>query len=111
MTNMKPVTNKEIAQAFRDTIPHLSDGVIYGYPKSSYICLALELGCGNRLTFLAAKEIITHRLGKDADDYAHTMDSWLVDNGVSTRDMTEERVQAHRLAWLNLLIEEFENKE
>jgi len=36
------------------------------------------------------------------------MSSWLRKKGIPEEDLSFERVQAHRLAWINMLVEEFD---
>lgn len=68
--------------------------------KKEYICHAIERT--NLPGAHMAKLLVMRRL----DGY-YTFYNWLVRHGVSSFAITETRMQAHRLAWLNLLIEEF----
>lgn len=94
-----------IADAFRACLPHLWDGV----SKSAgvtYICYALER-CWSAHHRAAARRIIEKRLGD-----CESLDVWLCEQIGRKRfddEFTDERMQAHRKAWVLRLIEEFES--
>jgi len=106
------VTNKQISKAFRKAIPYLNSGT--GGYQTEYICFAISQS--DRYSTAthfnpispAAKQAIaiieSHLAGNN------TMRGWLRTNGVSESELTWEKVQVHRHAWLKMLITEFENK-
>ena len=74
----------------RDTTPY----ICYALDKVSNYYPAYNLSC------IQAKKIIMHRLKGSI-----TLPSWLAEKGI--HDYSNSTLQAHRLAWINLLIEEF----
>lgn len=105
----------EIAQAFRNAIPHLRLSIGLGeVNKSLYICHAINYG--NKISDNSFEEITeAAKLAKDiiesrvrTNGVSRTFASWLRFVGVDTRGKDNE-VQIHRLAWLKMLIEEFES--
>ena len=116
---MADVTNKQIAKAFRNALPFLWNGrgeFTRELRLQEYICHAIRRGVrsqgyGFEMSSAAdtARYIIQSRLtiGK----YTMPMDDWLHETGVPCSELTEPRVQAHRKAWLKMLIKEFENKK
>jgi hypothetical protein len=83
--------------------------------KQKFICLALTTAAAHskRVTDEDVKrcdEIIESRM-----DRAYTMESWLAERGYvpyyfALDRTTKDLIQAHRHAWLDLLIAEFESK-
>ena len=102
------VTNKEIAAGFAAAKEYLWDGVSSQIPVylPIHICIALFFASNRRkITVKVRKhcqEIITQRL-----DRQPTFESWLISVGVKNTEITHQRMQAHRQAWLDLLIKEF----
>lgn len=86
----------------------IGENIEYGHV--SYICVALDLvthdWCRDRRRAVGLiKYIIGERMGERI-----TMASWLkYTAGIPANELTLERVQAHRHAWVDLLIEEFSN--
>lgn len=83
--------------------------------KQKFICLAIITAAAHSKRVTAADvercdEIVESRMGG-----AYVMESWLAVRGYvpeySRLDRaTKDRIQAHRHAWLDLLIAEFESK-
>ena len=101
------VTNKEIAAGFAAAKQYLWDGVgEFPKSKSSYICIAIQNACNKQgisvKVQIACTLVISSRLGGD-----YTLRSWLLTQGICEEDLTEALIQAHRHAWLDLLIKEF----
>ena len=102
------VTNKEIAAGFAAAKQYLWDGVsprfLGGLPI--HICIALSRASENRkITVKVRKrcqEIIAQRMDK-----RYTLESWLIYKRIKKAELTCERMQAYRHAWLDLLIKEF----
>lgn len=89
-----------IAEAFRAAKARLWDGNgSWPFDRDRYICRALE-NCGHP-SKKVAKEIIRTRLRG-----APSLGWWLSE--VHGIDGTQSQLQAHRHAWLDKLIEEFE---
>lgn len=101
--------NKQIAKVFQDVLEHLAtdDNNFSGY---SHICLAIGATQNSRSSKVNAQRIIVSRLGMHDLGGYHTVHTWLEMMGVPKDELTHQRVQDHRAAWLKLLIEEFENK-
>lgn len=90
---------KAIAAAFRAAKPHLWDGrKVLGRPT---ICGALyDTHLAN---WSLARDVVMDRLHPNA-----TVWNWLHERAnVPVRRLTDRRVQQHRHAWLDKLIEEF----
>lgn len=102
------VTNKEIAAGFAAAKQYLWDGVSPQIPVylPRHICLALSCATNKRkITVKVRKhcqEIIAQRI-----DRRRTLESWLNSKGVKGAELTCQRMQAYRHAWLDLLIKEF----
>jgi hypothetical protein len=69
--------------------------------KPAHICLAI-ISVDNKSK--ALKEI-QRRLGKSI-----SLSVWLFDKGIEYKEMSRRKLQAHRLAWMNLLIDEYKSK-
>jgi hypothetical protein len=74
--------------------------------QNIYICLALEEAWLDGFATQGDVETlcreIDHRLGNWC-----SMSTWLLSQGIPRADITMPALQAHRLAWINLMIEEF----
>ena len=114
---MNKKQRKEIALVLELSKKYLWDGVCQYYAgygnmeciptgNTEYICHALDKASNNNLEYRDSvekiKSIISKRLGK-----YETLIEWLKENGVDNVNLTYLNVQAHRLAWINLLIKEF----
>ena len=102
------VTNKEIAAGFAAAKKYLWDGVspqVLVY-SPMHICIALSRATDKRkITGKVRKrcqEIIAQRMGGRG-----ALESWLTFHGIKNTELTHQRMQAHRHAWLDLLIKEF----
>jgi len=99
------LSNKKIAAGFAAAKKYLWDGV---YPQTlpEHICFAIDKATNKREitvnTRNACKNVIASRL----DDCA-SVKSWLKSKGVTITEDDEPKLQAHRHAWLDLLIKEF----
>jgi len=81
---------------------HLSDGISY---KTPYICFAIGRTVAAARHKDALRKLIMRRLEGEG-----SLEFWLLSKGVSRREFTRERVQAHRHAWVDMLIAEFQAK-
>lgn len=98
-------SNKEIAAGFAAAKQYLWDGVSPDY-LPIHICTALCRASDRRKITVkvrkSCQEIITQRI-----DSLSTLESWLIYKGIKNAELTRQRMQAHRHAWLDLLIKEF----
>ena len=104
-----------IAKAMRNAVSHLARNRTDGNDNwfmNEFICHAIEdanqnLNLFSRLRYtdaaIRAKSTIHRRL-----EGCGTLDSWLIKKGIPSKDLTYERVQAHRHKWLKQLIKEYE---
>ena len=92
-----------IARAFQECKKYLwlGPGTVCPTGGSSFICHALG-AWGEKSGTDPAREVIEARLGD-----CRTLESWLHEQGITSKKLTDEKVQAHRHAWVDLLIEEF----
>jgi hypothetical protein len=101
---------KEQRQAFVKLLEgskeHLWDGYGLKGKWNNYICLAVKQaridGVATEKDVNTLCEEIEHRLGNHP-----SMATWLLSQGISRADIASPALQAHRLAWVNLMIEEF----
>lgn len=108
---------KLAARALRAALPLMWDGIGPQH-HYRYICFALGAVGSEKPHLLLgteyAKKEILHRLGLDPvegglDQRYHVMESWLAQQlGVKEKDLPKPAVQAHRKAWMQQLIDEFE---
>lgn len=101
------VTNKEIAAGFAAAKKYLWDGVS---PQTLvylpiHICIAIDRAANKGKITLktrnACKNVIASRLNTS------TLSGWLKSQGITITEADKPKVQAHRHAWLDLLIKEF----
>lgn len=97
----------QIAYAFECAKQYLWDGATDAkQPSFEFICGCLDHthDCGEitRDVWIAALDVIGDRLG-----HTETLEGWLNAQGITDTNGPSSRLQAHRLAWLNLLIAEF----
>lgn len=103
------VTNKQIATVLMLAKGHLATGLSNDEHKCIFICNAVSR-VGKYNTHCAAiadhviNNIITARIGQG------TLGGWLMSQGVKKAELTYAKMQAHRHAWIDLLIEEFSAK-
>ena len=96
---------KAIAAAFRAAKSNLWDGEPSFYvDKFTFICNALMFS--KHEAWYAAREVIKARLLP-----FHCLTSWLEHKGIDAKDYPPECLQAHRHAWLDKLIAEFEGDD
>jgi len=109
------IKNKELSKVFAKTIPHILPSMWGSKPPrtSVYICHALVFANAETNTiYCAYTKIVDIALSIINDRLdGHTMASWLIAQGIPDDDLITERVQAHRVAWLKLLVEEFDKPE
>lgn len=87
--------------------PFLWDGKSsWGFKQTMYICIAVAYGADDLKLKYAG--ILRREIERRLEN-ASTLSSWLLDQGTPPDDLTEARLQAHRHAWVDLLIEEFSN--
>lgn len=113
---MAKVSNKQIANALKEAVPFLmtkeAEQKAEPYRKDWFICLALRLAAMapeskiSQRSLTATRAIINRRLeGYD------TLPLWLEHKAkIPTKLLTFNNVQAHRHAWLQSLIKEFEGE-
>ena len=103
------VSNKQIARIFRRAMTFLWDGVDIQSLQytSEYICYAIAWGRREPdQAEYKARKIITQRL----NGYS-SVGSWLHwYHDIPSSELTAQKLQAHRRAWLEMLIKEFETK-
>jgi hypothetical protein len=97
---------KAIAAAFRAAKPLLWDGASNGGER--FICHAINES--NHSARFAAMRVIQERLNC-AQRGCYSLCRWLEFQGIAWRHLTPKRLQAHRHAWLDMLIAEFEGEE
>lgn len=115
---MDEVTNKQIANALREAVPFLmtkeaeQKAEPYGGKKDWFICFALRLAAMapeskiSQRSLTATRDIINRRL----EGY-NSLPLWLRHKAkIPTKSLTFNKVQAHRHAWLQSLIKEFEGE-
>jgi hypothetical protein len=114
---MSKVTNKQIATRLRAAVKELAknERQIYSTYKQVFICRAVEetTGCWwmasekEKEEVCAIKKIIHDRI-KPCQQLEH----WLIRVGnIPERNLTSDKVQAYRHAWLQSLIAEFSTKK
>ena len=105
---MNKVIRKQVYDALKASKRWLSKGDDdYEFCGTDYICIALAIvGDDNPDHYIGAekaKKIIAKRL-----DGCYALDTWLNLKGVSFKDLNDyNMMQAHRHAWLDMLIKEF----
>lgn len=108
---MKP---SELLSAARH---RLWDGVSErAYSNVNFICSAIDTVNTSEHTDVVTKEH-TWRIAKEVKMRikqriypCDTLYFWLRDQGIPDGDITDARLQAHRLAWVDILIAEFESE-
>lgn len=96
---------KAIAAAFRAAKPLLWDGTPSLYAdKFTFICNALI--DSRHEARHAACDVVNAKLWPFS-----FLNQWLMHKGIDVDDYPPECLQAHRHAWLDMLIEEFERDE
>jgi len=119
MTTSK-VTNKQVAQCFREAKKILARNKNEirwhrtGFPTATvkyvHICYAICNTDINKTAGVdvgdAAAAIIRLRMNNHIQ-----LEYWLRSHGIPRHKQSVDKMQAYRHAWLNMLIEEFENKK
>lgn len=106
------MSNKKKVQLLEGALERLWDGVFPRFAPQKYICDAItaarkEIGYYE----LRDDEVELIRLISDRLEHNFSLSEWLETKGIPSEDLTHEQVQAHRKAWLLLLIEEFSEKQ
>jgi len=100
-------SRKEIADVFHKAKDYLWDGKGLMFGQNEFICHAISRTRTDWYARREARKIVMKRIYP-----FYTFDSWLSQQpSVKHKDMTVERVQAHRRAWLNKLVAEFSKKK
>lgn len=103
MTTYTDAKREQIAQAFKNAKKHLWNGLGRQGKKQEFICLAIRSRFdGDVIDANTAIHIIEQRIG-----WCNTMSCWLTEQGIPVSQITPRRLQAHRHAWLDMLIAEF----
>ena len=107
MTAFTKAQKAEFVHQLEACKPFLWDGTSsWGLKQTRYICTAVAYGADDlklKLKYpVTLPREIERRLGKDC-----SLGDWLRNQGIPSASMTDARVQAHRHAWVDLLIEEF----
>ena len=96
----------DILKALKAAKQFLWDGKGIPAGKQGMICFCIDMAYIQRLISASgatsAQKMIMGRLEGNGGMYG-----FLRNQGISKNELTYERVQAHRLAWLDLLITEF----
>ena len=102
------VTNKEIAAGFAAAKQYLWDGVSPQIPVylPTYICAALCRASEERKITARVRKCCQEIIDQRIDDKV-TLERWLISKGIKNAELTCQRMQVHRHAWLDLLIKEF----
>lgn len=98
---------KQVHSALKAAKHYLRDGQSFDNNITNYICIALTNAAKDDLSLCKgvekAKKIISSRLG-----ICYTLTTWLEINGVTEEELRDyKKLQQHRHAWLDQLIEEF----
>ena len=105
---MNKVLRKQVHEALKASKRWLSKGdATYEFGVTDYICIALAIVADDNpdhyIGAEKAKRIIAKRL-----DGCYALDTWLSLKGIPHNDLNDyNRMQAHRHAWLDMLIKEF----
>jgi hypothetical protein len=84
--------------------------------KEKFICIAITTAAAHCKRMTVADVERCEDVIKSRMDGEYTLEGWLADRGCVANDYfqfsrtTKDRIQAHRHAWLDLLIAEFEAK-
>ena len=95
---------KNLSEVFRDAQKYLWDGLsIDG--NCEYICSAINFVDADPLLIITARMVVA-----DAIHPSYDFTNWLISQGISIFELTEPRVQAHRLQWLKMLETQFKEE-
>ena len=87
--------------------PFLWDGKSsWGLKQTRYICIAVAYGADDPKLKLKYAVTLRREIERRLENTC-TLGVWLRNQGIPIADLTDVRVQAHRHAWVDLLIEEF----
>lgn len=100
MSEFSKATRKRFVALLREAKEKLWDGLTNRHGKEQYICFAIT-GDG------AAPSHLKDEIHRRLEGYA-SLGSWLeIRIGRHLEHIPTPQLQAHRLAWINLMIEEF----
>lgn len=109
--NENTVTNADVVAAFRNSLNYLWDGKAKANGNTSrYICFSLNRVEGNmywlRRGCIAAKLIVLKRIypSSSVEDFLRRRVSGFSIVNTPEHDIA---VQAHRIAWVNMLVDEY----
>ena len=96
---------QRLAKAFKETLD--------GSGKEKFICIAITIAAAHCKRMTVADVERCEDVIKSRMDGVYTLEGWLVDRGCIPETFLNDhnildRIQAHRHAWLELLIAEFE---
>ena len=104
---MNKKLKKQVHAALKAAKNYLRDGETFNNNNTDYICIALTNATKDYFYLFKgaekAKKIISDRLG-----ICYTLTTWLEINGITEEELRDyKKLQRHRHAWLDQLIEEF----
>ena len=107
ISTMNKNLKKQVHVALKAAKHYLRDGETFNNNNTDYICIALTNATKDYFDLFKgaekAKKIISGRLGS-----CYSFCTWLELNGVTEEELCDyKRLQRHRHAWLDQLIEEF----
>lgn len=102
------VTSKKIAAGFAAAKQYLWDGMSSQIPVylHTHICVALSRASEERKITVRVRKRCQEIIDQRIDDKV-TLGNWLISKGIKNAELTCQRMQAYRHAWLDLLIKEF----
>lgn len=102
-----------IVRALKAVKPMLWDGIgvgPYHAPGAdnteTYICDAISQACRDGAITKNERDLVRNLIATRIE-WRFSLNRWLVTKGVPPDEITSPRLQAHRRAWVNLLIAEF----
>ena len=105
MTAFTKAQRSQFVRQLEACKPFLWDGKSpWGFEQTRHICIAVTYGADDPKHAVTLRREIERRL-----ENTLTLGVWLCDRGIPPDDLTDARLQAHRHAWVDLLIEEFSN--
>ena len=109
MTTFTKAQKAKFVRQLEACKPFLWDGKSpWGREQTRYICIAVACGADDLKLKSEYAGTLRREIGRRLEN-THTLRRWLRNQGIPVADLTEARLQAHRHAWVDLLIEEFSN--
>ena len=107
MTTFTKAQKAQFVRQLEACKPFLWDGKSpWSHEQTRYICIAVAYGADALKLELEYAVTLRREIERRLENTS-TLSSWLLDQGIPPDDLTEARLQAHRHAWVDLLIEEF----